>query len=286
MKRRQTLVWAVLLGVSMIGLPACGGGNKAEEGAAAPVEEEVKVDPTEKFLGTWKLAAMQSQGLTIVGDFSMMFEEDTTMVLTLSEDGVGSMAFCDDEASLSWELVDDETIALTVEQDQSEDQSEDEDSDGVEGIVGDSSTINVSYQDDGLMMSMTDEDFEGNILFTQDGTAAAYPVLAIEDGQPITSADDMVGEWKLTGMNYFGASMYGSADDLASLVGDAADTTLTISDDGTAVMMGSDVTWTVGDDGAAIDLGGLEVPVVSLNDGLAFDFSETLGMSIVMLYTK
>ena len=281
MKRHLTLLWAVLLGVSMMGLPACGGSGKTEGAAPAEVEE-AKVDPAEKFVGEWKMAAMQFQGMTVVGEFSKILDTDATMNLTLSEDGTGSMTMNEDEASLTWELVDDETAALTVVREE----SGDEGSDDLESVVSEDDTLNITYQDDGLLLELKDEETEGSVLFTTDGTAPAYPVLSIDDATAITSADDLVGEWKLTGMNFFGATMYGEAETLAEMVGDSADTTLVISEDGNAKIMGEDVTWSVGEEGATIDFGGTEVSLVSLGEGVAIDFNEVIGMDMVLLFTK
>ena len=289
MKKYATTLLAAMLGLSMLGLPACGGSNEgsasggaAEESAAekeTPAEPEV--DESEKFVGSWTLAAIESQGLTIVGDFTMFMEEDENMVIVLDKGGNGNMSFGDDSIDVSWELKSDDVVTLSV----ANDSDEADESETVDAIVA-QETLDLTYEDGELVMEIDDEDFSGVMTFSADGTTKRYPELAPSAFMDLTSADGLAGAYGLSGVNVQGVTMYGEPEALAEITGESTDTSMTLNEDGTAVLLGYDVTWEVGDDGGKIVLDESHViPMSAIGTGLVLDFSELYGSSMYMFYT-
>ena len=277
MKKRMTLLITALLCATALVLPACGGSSGSAGGGGTAAEE--KVDPSAKFVGTWKFAAAQIQGITMTGDISTFIEgADDGIILTITEDGKGSLALGEDSADLTWELTDDETITLTVDK-KSDDTSTDE-------IIDESQPVPVKYLDGALSMEMKNEDMSGAMIFSQDGTWAGATMISADSLTEITDSKDLVGEWKLTGVTMQGVCMYGSAEDLSSIVPTDTDTTISINDDGTAKAMGEDMEWKVDDSGAKLVAGGSELPLKAYDGGIALDMSGFFGAELVMLYSK
>lgn len=106
-----------LLCVCGLGLAACG--RKSDSGVdSGGAVEEVVVDPSEKFLGSWELAAMEFQNITVVGDISSVVglvdeemgeasESGKLMVFEFKDDKTGVVTFAGDTATFTWELADD-----------------------------------------------------------------------------------------------------------------------------------------------------------------------------------
>ena len=116
MRKRLLVLWVSLLCLCGLALPACGGSSSTANEEGAKETPAVVADPAEKFYKTWKLAAMRSQNLTFVGDFSMFVdsEDGQTPTLVIEKGGTGSITYGDDSRSLTWELKDDNTITVQV----------------------------------------------------------------------------------------------------------------------------------------------------------------------------
>ena len=281
MSKRLALLWATLLCVCGLTLAACGGTSKSgDAGASGGAAAEKPADPSEKFLGEWKLAAIQTEGITVVGDFSIMMDTDAGVSLTLEKDGTGAMAFDDESGTLSWKLVDDNSIELTIAE-------EGEQDDDAPITVGE--TVKVTYEDGVLSLPMDDDDMQGTLLFSADGTVKKYPEIDTSTATEITSRNALVGEWKLTGMNFSGASMYGDADSIAAIVGESTDPTIVVPKEGPVTLMGDEAELSVSGSGATVSVAGTSVPIKALGDDIIVDLSEMtiLGdADIVMRFSK
>lgn len=283
MRKTARMLWALLLASFCLVLVACGGSG-AEGGSGGGGEAAPKVDPAEKFVGTWKLASMESEGITIVGDFAVITGEEGGLVLELKEGSTGTFSYGEDSVDMTWELVDDNTIHAAKAEDADEDAGDDE---AVDAMVKDDG-IDLAYQDGALVTSWTDEENESEVkmLFNESGTLEGAPRIDMEKATDVESIDQIVGTWNITAMSAAGATMYGSADSLAALYGEETETSLTINEDGSTTFMGQDVTCTLGEDGAAIDLVIFQIPIKLIDGELVIDMSELFGQDMVFLYSK
>lgn len=278
-KQLTTLLASTLLAGSLM-LPACGGQPSTSDSSSGEKTtesvEEVKVDPAEKFIGTWKFAGAQMQGVTMVGDLTELIGEEASISFTLDEGGTGTAGVSDDSKKLTWELDGDDAIKLTVEADEEADDSEPK-------------TVTGTLKDDVLSVDMSDEDQQGTFMLTKSGKMENAKEILPANATAITSENELVGTWKLVGMNMMGISVYGSADDLAQFAGDTFAGDLVLNAGGTGTFADSEVTWEVTDNGATLGQSGLVFNLKALDDGIIMDFGElgeAMGMDIVLYFTK
>ena len=282
MKRRMIVLWVALLCLCGLFLPSCGGsagsGSDEKGGSAA----EVVVDPAEKFYGTWKLAAMKSQNLTIVGDFSMFMdaEDGETIVMAIEKGGAGTISLGDDSHALTWELADDNTLSVKPDK-----PAEDED-EAADGSPMSLEKLDFVYGDDGITATYEDEEVSYAMVFTESGSLADEPEVDMTKATDITSLDALAGTWSLSTLKYGGATMYGAPEDLAALYGDEVDTVMEIAADGSCKFLGQDCKVAVGEEGASIDLVVYQIPVKMLGDNIAIDMGELLGSDMVFVFSK
>ena len=111
MKKYLSLLCAALLCACCLALAACGGSSGAST-AASGSAASAAADPTEKFIGDWKFAAMEYQGMTMTGDLNAILDTDEAMTFSLKEDGTSSMVINGDAAEATWELKDENTITF------------------------------------------------------------------------------------------------------------------------------------------------------------------------------
>ena len=86
MKKRMVIILSVLLVLSALALSACG-----ESGSSADLSDS-------KYVGTWK-----ASGVTLGGE-SENFEDE--IVMTLKEDGTGTLSSGSDTSTFNWKIVD------------------------------------------------------------------------------------------------------------------------------------------------------------------------------------
>lgn len=278
MKKFLAALCASMLCFCCLALAACGGGgassSAASSASSSASSSTAPADPAEKFVGDWKLAAAEMNGIMISGDFTQILGEEGSLSdfgMTIKKDGTGSIAWSDENVELTWTQKDDNTITVTP--------TKESDS----GIT----TVDVRFDDNALKMKMEDESFSGDLIFTADGKYADAKEISADGAKAITSEDALIGTWKLSGVNMMGMSMYGDADDLAAAMGEVGDTTITFEKGGTAKAFGEDGTWKVGSDGATLTLSGTDVPVKALGDDIAIDASAMLGgTTILMVFSK
>lgn len=302
MKKHVNLLLAALLGLSILGMPACGGSasseSTAEEPAAEKVEEpEEVVDPAEDFYGEWQLAAINSQGLTMVGDLASLLEASDNMKITISSGGDAKMSFDGETVVCTWEQTSDSTIVLSTPGDEADDASDAADDadtedaigdaeDAVENLADDGGEIEFTLEDGVLTVTSFTEEFDGKLYFSPDGKLAAYPAIDPANIGAADSVDAVEGDWTFSGIYFTGVTIYGDTESMAEMMGEGSET-ISISSDGTVEMMGETVSFEVGNEGGYIDVAGqAQLPVGIVSDYLAVDFTEAYGDDAILLYRR
>ena len=289
MKKYLAMLCATMLCVCCLGLAACGGNassSAAASGSSASASASASssaADPTAVFVSTWKLAAIESQGITMAGDLAAMLGENATMGLVIEDNGKGVMTMGTESADFTWVAKDDSTITITpVAKSDSSDSSASASASSTSTTL---TSVDVTYVEGALFMEMSQDSFTGSAIFTADGTFGGAKLIDTAAAKNITSEDALVGKWTLCGMNMMGISMYGPADALASLAGDT-DVTVTFEKGGKVNLMGQEATYTVGADGATVDMSGVKVPVKDLDGDIVIDLTDALGMDMAMVFEK
>ena len=283
--KNRLLVWLCSLALCTCGLTLAACGSAGSEGGGdavvteeeAPQEEakqeeakqeEAPVDPNEKFLGEWKLALMESQGLSITGDLSEMLGATSGVVLKINEDSTGSLALGDEGGDFTWDLRDDNTITMVIEDSTSED--------------AETTSVDVAYADDVLSFELKDEENDARLSFTKDGTIEGYDSVTVDTLTDFSSNDQLVGSWNMCGITMGTMTAYGDPETIASLSGlDSVD--LEFSEDGTTTFNGSSVNWGIGENGAYMENGTDQVSLKASGDYLVMDMTEYLGKDSPML---
>lgn len=280
MRKQLTMLLAAALCASSIALGGCGQTSASTSDAtstseaSAEKEEASKsesADPSEKFLGNWVFACAETQGITIAGDMSELMGTDKSLSIGINKDGTGTVYIsAEDSGDVTWKLIDDDTLNLIPQ------------------YEGATETLTLTYDEkyDALNCTMNDEDFNGTLIFTADGTYKGAETLDIDQAKDATSLNNLVGTWNLYGMSMGGMVMLGSPDDLAAMSGDSFDTKLTIDADGTATTNDEKGSITIGKDGAVFSLDDQSIPVKLLDDYLVLDMGAFAETSFFMVYSK
>ena len=301
MRKRLLVLWVSLLCLCGLALPACGGSPSAadEEGAKVPA---VVADPAEKFYKTWKLAAMRSQNLTFVGDFSMFMDSEDGQIPTMviEKGGTGSISFGDESRLLTWELSDDNTISVKPEKqaeaesgkdadDEASDDATDDDAatEDAEVSVDAFDTLDFVYGDDGLTAHYEDEESSFEMIFNESGSLADEPEIDLANAENFTSLDELVGTWNLTAIKLAGSTIYGDPADLAAVYADNTQSAIfEVADDGSATLMDQSCNCTVGEGGVIIDFVFYQMPIKHVGDYAIVDMSDFFGAEMAFCFTK
>lgn len=298
MKKRMQVIFLALVCAFAIALVGCGGGNgtAGESKSGGEGETAVQIDPSEKFIGTWKLAALKTQGVTMVGDFASIFDVagmasedvDTSEIdtsqgvvsVTVAQGGTGSMSYLGESVNLTWELSNDETLVATLERAET--------SEADESVLADTNTISFVYQNGALVASLPMDEQEATMTFTADGTVADLQAIDLSKAIAVTSADQLTGTWQMSAMCMMGMTAYSDPASLAQIYGGGSDVdvSLTFGDDGSVNFMGSDAMLVVDDEGAKIDMTYLQLPIKQIDDMLIIDTGGLFGADMAFGYTK
>lgn len=276
MKKLLMIACAVALCLCCFGLAACGGSSSSSSSSS------VAEDPAAKFVGEWELAAAEGGGITFAGNFASMVGAKDKVVLSLAEDGTGSLAIDENSVDLTWEASGENAIEMTA------DSSFADLGLGGGKVSADKKSVVVggTYKDEMLALDLGEADYANIMIFTRDGTIPTLPALTTEAAEAITAGETLVGNWTLSGVNMNGMMLYGDADNLSALVGDQ-DLSLTIAEDGSVAFMGAKGTYNLSDDGATLVLDEAVVTVKKIEDDLILEFSEDVaGIPMVMRFAK
>lgn len=316
MRKRLLVLWVSLLCACGLALPACGSSGSADAGAGETQKEaaqeeaqkEVEVDPAEEFYGTWKMAAMQTQNVTVAGDFSQFIDSEggATLTIVIEKGGTGTISFGDETSGLTWEMTDGTMVVKPDKEadadgeaddaneatDDATDADTDTDDAGEEvdaddgGGVTNVDHFDCTYADGRITAKWSDGETESAVILTADGTLPDVPEIDMAQATDFTSMDELVGTWKISKMKMAEAIVYGEPDDLAQLYGDEAVNVLEIGEDGAATFMGQECAVDVEEDGAIIDVVIYQIPIKRLGDDLAVDMSDFVGSDAVFCFSK
>ena len=270
MKRYLSALLVLMACVCCWALVACGGSETASTGSSSSDTSTASqtADSASKFIGTWKMAATETGGITVVDGES---DEDIPLVV-IEADGTAKYGAADNTLELVWVQKDDNTLSLTPK---------DEVGNGTAATMHE-----IVYQDDTLLLSLENESGQqGTIIFTKDGALADYPPLSLDNATNITSKDALVGTWTMSGVLIEGSTMYGDAESLAKVNGGIA-TTATFNEDGTAEILETAAEWSVGDQGAVATVEGDDIAVLALGDDILIDIGTPYDMNMHIKFSK
>lgn len=292
MRKHVAMLCAGMLFACCLALGACSGSSSASAASSGSASTSASTEASASsasaeaaFAGTWKLAAAQSQGVTMAGDFGSIIGAEEGMALTIKEDGTGEFAMNGESGAITWTQKDADTITIEVPTAGSSASGASAASSSASAASSGTYAIDIVAKDGALFMDMTQDDFNGTAIFTSDGTFVGAKEISTAAMTPITSEDALIGSWTLSGMNMMGITMYGEAADLAAMAG-GQDMSLSFEKAGKCVLMGSEATYTVGTDGAVITEGETKVPVKALGNEIAIDMTDLIGMEMIMVFGK
>ena len=280
-KKLLTVLLAICVIMSMGMLAACGGGGGTGDAgdSAGTAETQKDADPAEKFTGDWKLAAAESQGVYMAGNFTELLElsdeGNGNVTLTVNADKTGVINLGDESAGFTWELKSDDVMTITPQTDTDK--------------VGE--TADISYKKDALWLTIEQDEQEASLIYTKDGIFPDAKDFRLSDATPITSDKDLIGKWSLSGLKLMGIAMYGEGEALKNAT-NGTDMYIDFKEDGKAeISNGSGGSWEVNSEGAAItysdSMGTHTLPVLKLGDDIVVDSSELLnGNEYLMVLSK
>ena len=280
-KKLLTVILAICVIMSTGMLAACGGGGGTGDAGdgTGTAETQKDVDPAEKFTGDWKLAAAESQGVYMAGNFTELLElsdeGNGNVTLTVNADKTGVINLGDESAGFTWELKSDDVMTITPQTDTDK--------------VGE--TADISYKEDALWLTIEQDEQEASLIYTKDGIFPDAKDFRLSDATPITSDKDLIGKWSLSGLKLMGIAMYGEGEALKNAT-NGTDMYIDFKEDGKAeISNGSGGSWEVDSEGAAItysdSMGTHTLPVLKLGDDIVVDSSELLnGNEYLMVLSK
>ena len=280
-KKLLTVILAICVIMSTGMLAACGGGGGTGDAGddTGTAETQKDVDPAEKFTGDWKLAAAESQGVYMAGNFTELLElsdeGNGNVTLTVNADKTGVINLGDESAGFTWELKSDDVMTITPQTDTDK--------------VGE--TADISYKEDALWLTIEQDEQEASLIYTKDGIFPDAKDFRLSDATPITSDKDLIGKWSLSGLKLMGIAMYGEGEALKNAT-NGTDMYIDFKEDGKAeISNGSGGSWEVNSEGAAItysdSMGTHTLPVLKLGDDIVVDSSELLnGSEYLMVLSK
>lgn len=270
-KKLLTALLAICMIMSMSMLAACGGSGAEGTETAEP---QSAADPVEKFEGEWKLAAAESQGVYMAGNFTELLElsdeGNGNVTLVINADKTGIINLGDESTNFTWEMKSDDVITITPETDTDK--------------VG--QTVDISYKEDALWLTIVQEEQEASLIYTREGVFAGAKDFNMADATPISSEKDLLGKWTLSGLKMMGIAMYGTGDALKNATG-SEEIYLEFKDGGVLDSSGSEGSWEISSEGASVtysdSLGTHTCPVKKLGDDIVVDSSELLNGSEYLL---
>ena len=297
--RSKITMWLAVLSVLImtLSLAACGAKEEpapAEDTAASqeteavaedpglasePVEEAR--DPHEDYIGKWTVAGAESQGLMLGGNFGAAIGLEELPSIEFEDYENGNFDFGTNDngeeeiVAFTWDLDGNGGATLKFEKE-------------VEVLKSDTATVSYSEEDAAIFMDYKENDQEAVLIFTLDGIYSKAKVITMDGAEPITSEDELIGDWTMIGMNMGGISMSGSAE---AFQADGNETFVNFKEGGVAEMNGNEGTWKVDENGATMTssdvTGEHDFPVMKIGNNIVMDCSESLGgADFIILFEK
>lgn len=272
--------YLVTVGSLSLALVACGGGAASDSSAtgsnvatsAASVASSA-ADPTSaeaSLVGTWKAAVVQAGPVFITGDveaylggFGLAGDQAMTMLLVLNEDGSCELTYKGVLGQGTYTKTD-TGIHVTVTNEA--------------GKTADKDLL----LHDGVL---TIEAGEVKVSFSKDGTYPGAIDYDLTTAKPVSSADQLVGDWELTGVRLQGVNMSGDPAELAKQI-QRDNATAAFKADGSCTLFGIALTYTVGADGVTIGDGSVSYKIATLGDNLVIDLSDALGVELAAIMSR
>ena len=247
------VIIAIALAVVFLFKPGVGpapGGSTASKGATV-----------EKMIGDWKLASVEASGITMAGNINEMTGMGDTS-LTVNSDGTGTFTMSGSDYAFKWKQDSDGGLSLEFN-----------DNAGSKSL---NSSAKLTNRDDALDLKASVDGTEGVFTFTKDGTAAGLRDISMDNATKIASTDTIIGTWQLSGIGKNGASAYGDASAIASLMPSSVKSlSVKFSKDGKVNFLGNDMTWEVGPKGnVVITSGDLKYTVKALDEDIVINLGQ------------
>ena len=257
MKKLATILCAAVLATTLV---ACGGG--AQSSTASTATSAAITSSESSFTGSWRTCTMVTDGITIWGDFSSMYGSDGGWTIDVMDNGTANMVMGDQSTTVNWSAKGN-VITFT-------------------NGLGKGEDLVATLDGDVLSANMNMEDSDSSISFSRDGTTSDLPDVSPAGAQPITSADALVGTWKLTAAFSDTVNMYGPDGALAKRLG--VSDTMVFNPKGKGSLMGFDFTWTTDAAGTSFEsvMADAPVEVLAVDGGIIFSF----GQGSTYLYSK
>lgn len=290
MNKRLRIIFVVTMCLCALLLTACGTTKQAPAKNEIAAADETSNDAPEpatqsatnsSFFGTWKLAVAKTDGLTIAGDFSMLFRDVESISIELRDDTTATMSFGEVVVDFTWEKVDDTNLRIVRSGDDAEDSAT--------GVLGAYDAVSLSLKDESLVMTLGEGDeVSTELIFTADGTLKGFEPLATDKATDIATSEELVGEWKLSGLRISTVTLYGDADVLVEMVDASTDTTMSIREDGTGTVMGSSVTWKSEGGKTVLSYDDKTVTIKGFDGDIIIDMTDMLGgqVATVMRFAR
>lgn len=244
-----------------------GCGSSTPAGSDTTATADGSVDPAEKFYGEWKLALLEYQGVYMVGNLDEFLETGGNTSLKFSNDGTGSLAILSDNWDFTWETKDDNTLTIAVKK-----------ADGLNSLTAD-----VVYSDGAITLDLKMEDFEGKFTYTKDGTIKGYDIVNESSLTDVTSSDQLLGSWNVSGISTPDMTIYGDAQSISAISGNNV-RVITFADDGTCTLNDSSVKWVIDEEGGAhLDNGSQTFELKLSSDYLVMVVRKTAGTDYLLL---
>ena len=259
--------------------------DEASQEAEAEAEAEAEPQTPQEYVGNWQTAGYSADDITVTGDLSAALGPDWEMTLNLEQGGTGTFTYLGEDFPIDWGVVGD-TLGIATSASVA----------GADMLLGyrDSSYQGSEYiaidfkRDDNMLMLDLGESEQ--VILTKTGAIDKMPAVDPADLAPITSADDVLGAWRIRAISLEGTTFYGSGSHLFQAIGMEAEddevTTLSLGEDGTAVFLGSELEWKAEDDELVLSDGEMELPITSVGEAIAIDIAELSGSPVVLVYAR
>jgi hypothetical protein len=149
--------------------------------------------------------------------------------------------------------------------------------------------IELTFKNDALWLDMSKDDETATGIFTHDGVYPDAKVIKMDEAEAITSKDDLVGNWVMTGMQMLGISMYGDPEAMKEQ-NNGQEIFMNFKDDGTVEMAATAGTWKIDENGATLyasDItGDYAVPVKKMGDDIVVDYSAVYNAEWIFVLSK
>ena len=244
---------------------------------SAPASSTTSEESTsEKMVGDWKIAWIETTGITAWGNIGAIMGIDN-ISLTLNSDGTGKMTADGEDVAFKWNQGEGDEFSIEFD---GKDQSD---------LFGDSAKL--AFKDNAVQLSVSADEFDGVFAFTKDGKAEGLREVTMEGTKKISSEDELIGTWQLSGMGKDGASIYGDLDAIGSYMPSSMTSgNVKFAKDGKVTIFGEEATWKItSKDNAVITMGDQKLTVKSSGDEIVMNLGQSTDATdddVIVMFSK